>query len=152
MQEQILQIKQDVQNSGNKVDELKTQRISTNEELEKTEKDIEELYGIIEGLKEQLLKIEVKKNKINKDIEDIINKMWEEYELTPNNAQEYEKPKNTMQTQKKVNEIRNSIKNLGSINIDSIEEYKQISQRYDFMCEQRLDLENSISKLKKVIV
>ena len=37
------------------------------------------------------------------------------------------------------------------INIDSIEEYKQTKERYDFMCEQRLDLEDSSSKLKKVI-
>ena len=50
-----------------------------------------------------------------------------------------------------VNKLRNEIKDLGSINIDSIEEYKQTKKRYDFMCEQRLDLENSITKLKKVI-
>mgnify|MGYP006068246815 FL=1 len=77
--------------------------------------------------------------------------MWEEYEITPNNVTEYKKPTNASETSKMVNNLRNQIKELGSINIDSIEEYKQTKQRYDFMCEQRLDLENSIAKLKKVI-
>ena len=78
--------------------------------------------------------------------------MWEDYELTPSNVENYEKPANISQTSKKVKQLRDEIKNLGSINIDSIEEYKQTKERYDFMCEQRLDLENSSNKLKKVIL
>jgi chromosome segregation protein len=43
------------------------------------------------------------------------------------------------------------MKDIGSVNIDSIKEYQETKERYDFMCEQRLDLENSIAKLKKLI-
>ena len=50
-----------------------------------------------------------------------------------------------------VNVLRNQIKELGSINVDSIEEYKKTKERYDFMCEQRLDLENTAAKLRKII-
>ena len=53
--------------------------------------------------------------------------------------------------QKKVKELRNALKELGSVNIDSIEEYKNLKERYDFMCEQRVDLENTMAKLRKVI-
>ena len=84
-------------------------------------------------------------------VEGVVNKLWEEYELTPNNVENYKKPENVQETTKRVNSLRNKIKDLGSINIDSIEEYNQTKQRYDFMCEQRLDLEDGISKLKKVI-
>ena len=77
--------------------------------------------------------------------------MWEEYELTPNKCEGYERPKNIASTQKEVNSLRQKIKNLGSINIDSIEEYKQTKERYDTMCVQRLDIENSITKLRKII-
>ena len=78
--------------------------------------------------------------------------MWEEYELTPNNiTEEYKKPENVAMTQKKVNNLRSDIRNLGSINIDSIEEYKNTKERYDFMCEQRVDLENTMAKLRKMI-
>ena len=151
LKNKITQIKEDVENSGNKVEKLKEERIKSNEKLEKTEKEIESLFKTIEGLKEQLVKIDVKKTKTAQDIEDIINKMWEEYELTPNSCENYEKPVNVAQTQKRVKEIREEIKKLGSINVDSIEEYRQLKERYDFMCEQRLDLEDAIAKLKKII-
>ncbi len=54
-------------------------------------------------------------------------------------------------TTKFVNELRNKIKDLGSVNIDSIAEYKEVSKRYDFMCEQRLDIESTAAKLRDVI-
>lgn len=151
LKNQIEQVKSEVQNSGSKVEELKEIRTAKNKKLEEIENDISNQFKKIEDLKEQLVKMDVKKSKISQDLEDVINNMWEEYEITPNNAEEYEKPKNVANTQKQVNTIRAQIKDLGSINIDSIEEYKQMKERYDFMCEQRLDLENAMTKLRKVI-
>lgn len=147
----IEEIKKQVGNSSNKIEDLKNERIEKNEKLSKTEEEIARQFNIIEDLKAGLVKIDVKKTKLEQDIEAIINKMWEEYEITPNMVEKYEKPTNIAETTKRVNSLRNSIKELGSINIDSIEEYKQTKSRYDFMCEQRLDLENSINKLRKVI-
>ena len=43
------------------------------------------------------------------------------------------------------------IRDLGSVNVDSIEEYKTMKERYDFMSEQRLDLEDTMNKLRKII-
>ena len=77
--------------------------------------------------------------------------MWEEYELTPNNVQNIEKIDNPTEVQKKVNSIRSEIRDLGSINVDSIKEYKELKERYDFMSEQRLDLETASNKLRKII-
>ena len=148
---EIENIKQEVLNSGEKIEQLKQDRVNKNKQLEQTEQQIEEQFKIIDDLKEQVSKIELRKSKIELELEQITNKMWEEYEITPNNATEYKKPENVAQVQKKVNTLRNEIKALGSINIDSIEEYKQTKERYDFLCEQRLDLENTSSKLKKVI-
>lgn len=151
LKQKIEDIKNEVTDSSNKVEELKNNRSQKNDKLSKIEVEITSQFEIIEDLKAQIVKIEVRKTKLEQDLEDVINKMWEEYEMTPNNAVEYEKPSNVQDTIKNVADIRNKIKELGSINIDSIEEYKQTKQRYDFMCEQRLDLENSITKLKKVI-
>jgi len=47
--------------------------------------------------------------------------------------------------------LRKDLRELGSVNIDSIEEYKTMKERYDFMCEQRVDLEDTMSKLRKII-
>ena len=93
----------------------------------------------------------MKKSKIELELNQVINKMWDEYELTPNNTDGIEKAKNVGETQRKVDDIRENIKELGSINIDSIKEYQATKDRYDFMCVQRLDLEDSSNKLKLVI-
>lgn len=151
LEAQIIQINEQVSNSSTQVSQLKENRLAKNQELDKTEKDFIQQLEVIDGLKEQIVKIDVKKTKIEEDIETVVNKLWEEYELTPNNVENYTKPENVAETTKRVNSLRNKIKDLGSINIDSIEEYAQTKQRYDFMCEQRLDLEDGISKLKKVI-
>lgn len=148
---QIEQIKQSVQNSSSKVEELKQERTLKSERLSKKEDQITDKFKIIEDLKGQLVKLEVKKTKIDDDINLIYNKMWEEYELTPNNVGEYQKPENVQMTQRRVNVLRTEIKELGSVNVDSIEEYKNLKDRYDFMSEQRLDLENTMNKLRKVI-
>ena len=64
-------------------------------------------------MKAQIVKVDVKKTKLEDDIKDIINKMWEEYELTPNTIEgEYKKPDNIAQTQKKVNALRKDLREL----------------------------------------
>ena len=147
----IEEIKQKVNNSSSEIEKMKQERTQKSEKLSKQEDEITSKFKIIEDLKSQLVKLDVKKTKVEEDINTIINKMWEEYELTPNNVEGYAKPENVALTQKRVNNIRTEIRDLGSVNVDSIEEYKNLKDRYDFMSEQRLDLENTMSKLRKVI-
>ena len=49
-------------------------------------------------------------------------------ELNKKMEEEYKKPENVQETTKRVNSLRNKIKDLGSINIDSIEEYKKVNR------------------------
>lgn len=149
--QEIEKVKLQVENSGENIEKLKQERIEQNEKLSKKEDEQTEQFKTIEELKAQITKMEVKKTKTEEDITEVINKMWEEYELTPNNAGNYQKPENVALTQRKVNILRTDIKELGSVNVDSIEEYKNLKDRYDFMCEQRLDLEDTMAKLRKVI-
>ena len=151
IQEKIITIKEEVKNSGSKIEDLKAKRIEKNEKLSKQENETTEKFKVIEDLKAQIVKIDVKKTKHEDEINAIINKMWEEYELTPNSVQDYKKPENVALTQKNVNSLRKELRELGSVNIDSIEEYKTMKERYDFMSEQRVDLEDTMAKLRKII-
>ena len=151
IQEKIVTIKEEVKNSGSKIEDLKAKRIEKNEKLSKQENETTEKFKVIEDLKAQIVKIDVKKTKHEDEINAIINKMWEEYELTPNSVQDYKKPENVALTQKDVNSLRKELRELGSVNIDSIEEYKTMKERYDFMSEQRVDLEDTMAKLRKII-
>ena len=150
-EEKIEKIKEEVKTSGSKIEELKQDRIDKNEKLKQREEEINDKFKVIEDLKAQVVKIDVRKSKIEDDMNGIINKMWEEYELTPNNVKDCRKPENVAETQKKVNSLRKELKELGSVNVDAIEEYKNMKERYDFMCEQRVDLEDTMAKLRKII-
>ena len=149
--QKIEEVKESVNSSSSKIEELKKERAQKSEKLSKQEDEITAKFKVIEDLKGQLVKLDAKKTKIEEDINGIINKMWEEYELTPNNAEQYQKPENVALTQRRVSSLRTEIRELGSVNVDSIEEYKNLKDRHDFMSEQRLDLENTMSKLRKVI-
>ncbi len=151
LENEIVRIKSEVENSSNIIEELKINRADANEKLNVKEKDITQKFNMIEELKGQIVKLDVRKTKLEQDLEQVVNNLWVEYELTPNNAEGFEKPQNVQKAARDVNVLRTEIKELGSINIDSIEEYKKTKERYDFMCEQRLDLENTAVKLRKII-
>ena len=151
LNKEIEKIKGEVSNSSEKIEKLKQDRTIKNSDLEKIEAKIEEQYGVLNGLKEQIVKVESKKTRQEQDLDELVNKLWTEYELTPNNAGEYKKPENVALAQKRTNELRKDIADLGSINVDAIEDYKKMQERYDFMNEQRADLEESIAKLRNVI-
>ena len=147
----IEEIKNEVENSSSNIEKLKQDRIKANERLAQKENEQAEEFKIIEDLKAQLVKLDVKKNKLDEDLNTQVNALWEEYELTPNATGEYQKPENVSVTQKRVNNLHADIRDLGSINVNSIDEYNTLKNRYDFMCEQRLDLENTMAKLNKMI-
>ena len=147
----IEEVKNEVQNSGENIEKLKQERIKTNERLTQKENEQADEYKIIEDLKSQIVKLDVKKNKFEEDLKAQIDKLWEEYELTPNATGDFEKPENVSLTQKRVNNLHADIRDLGDVNVNSIEEYTNLKSRYDFMSEQRLDLENTMSKLNNII-
>ena len=151
LKEEIERQEKEAVDSSGKVQELKNERTAKNAKLASVEKEMTEKQNIIEDLKNQISKQEVKISKFEIELEQVINKMWEEYELTPNNVKDVEKAVNPAKVQKQVNDLRGQMKELGSVNIDSIKEYQETKERYDFLCEQREDLENTIAKLKKLI-
>ena len=151
LEEEIQKIKSEVENSSILIENLKNDRLGKSEKLKNAEKEINDEFSVIEDIKGQIVKLDVRKTKLEQDLEQVVNNLWIEYELTPNNAGEYQKPQNVQKAARDVNTIRTKIKELGSINVDSIEEYKKTKERYDFMCEQRLDLENTAAKLRNII-
>lgn len=147
----IEELKKKTLSSDEDIEKMKKERLLANEKLSLKEKEEVDEFKVIEDLKGQIVKIEVKKSKIDDDLNVTISSLWNEYELTPNSVEGYEKPANIAITSRRVNSLKQDIRELGSVNVDSIEEYKNQKQRYDFMCEQRLDLENTMAKLRDMI-
>lgn len=95
-------------------------------------------------------RVESKKTKTDVELENIINKLWEDYELTITTAEDLktEIPDNAV---RQINDIKAEIKGLGNINIDAIEEYNQVGERYEFLKTQRDDLVEAQNNLQQVI-
>lgn len=114
--------------------------------------DNKDLTDKLINLQQELSRAEAKQIKYEGDSEALINRLWDDYELTQSDAEQISKPvENYDETKQKVTELKNKIKALGSVNLDSIEEYTQSKERYDFLTEQKVDLEKSKDNLNKVI-
>lgn len=133
----------------NKIAELKQDRENKNNELVTIEENITSQFKTLDILKEQNTKLEFRKTKLETDIEDIQNKMWEEYETTPNTAKNYAEV--TSSTAKEVDKLKSEIKGLGNVNVNAIDEYRTLKDRYDFIQTQKEDLEESEKSLNKII-
>ena len=70
------------------------------------------------------------------------NYMWEEYEITPHAALSLRKEEydNLTELKRMIAEIKDDIRKLGDVNVNAIEEYKEVSQRYEFLKTQHDDL------------
>ena len=99
-----------------------------------------------------LARLEERKESLQKQYDEIISRLWEEYELTRREAEEVaQRVENITQAQKQLNSLKLKIKNLGTVNVAAIEEYKEVSERYVFMKEQVGDVEKSKEELYKLI-
>ena len=149
---QIAEAKSEIENIGNRITEIKNEEAvyeakiaSLNEEhnavssklstfgdrLTSASDAINTLQGKLNGLV-------AKYDKYFAEIDMDKNKLWEDYEVTYDNvradAVPVDKP---AEQQKQIQTLKNSIKQLGPVNLNSIEEYRELSERLDFMTSQR---------------
>ena len=100
----------------------------------------------------ELLRLEDKKAAVQKEYDAIISKMWDEYETTRSQAESIAQPaEDVNQANRALGEVKGKIRALGTVNLEAIEEYEQVSQRYEFMSEQIGDVERSKTKLQQLI-
>lgn len=134
------------------IDRITEERRVIEEELSDIVTRVQEINKSILLLQEDYNRIEVKKAKLESEMEVIQNRLWDEYELTYNNALELKKDVgNINQAQKRINELKAEIRDLGVVNVAAIEEYIKTKERYEFMTGQRNDMEQAEAKLWKVI-
>jgi len=107
-------------------------------------------------LKEKLVKehtrLENKLAAISSDCDNSVARLWDEYELTVSAANALRTPIESLTAaNRRIAELRGAIKALGNINIDAIEEYKEVKERFEFYTGQIEDLERARSELDEVI-
>ena len=113
----------------------------------------EELSQTMSDLDKELFRLNQQKEKTEQAQDSLTTYMWEEYEITYHAAKGAERPEkqNVAELKKQIAGIRDEIRKLGNVNVNAIEEYKSVSERYEFLSAQHADLEEAKASLEKII-
>ena len=157
---QISELRQTIEDSGELFTEIR-------QEIEKYKKNREELTlkhkSFLENretlskhmssLDKEIFRLESQKEAGESASEKQINYMWEEYEITYNHAKELRDPNLTdlSKMKKRIQELKSEIRGLGNVNVNAIEEYKSVSERYEFLKGQHADLVEAEATLVQII-
>jgi len=140
-----IELKSVSENESSKLKELK-------EQLLKDEENNLSLIEQLSNLNNEISRLQLQKEHIDDNLRKIYDTMWDEYEITYNQAKDYprlEKPQSRLISDER--SLKHSIKNLGNINVSAIDEYKNVSERYEFLTKQSADIKDAEVKLMDVI-
>ena len=146
---EALEIKNKVEQS---LEDLKKKRSSLNSSLEEYEFSVRKENGLFKEKSKELHNLEIEVNRMDVKLDNLLNKLSETYSMTYEKAKELYKleiDENIART--KVNSLRKDIKELGNVNLGAIEEYDRVSERYDFLVNQKNDLMKAEDILLEII-
>ncbi len=136
----------------NNLEELTSQKTSKSGQLTLLFELLESTNEKINVLEKENLKLQNAKIKFDLQIENLINYMWEEYELTYSSCLDFKEDLGTTPSIKKsIQALKEQIKVLGDVNVNAIEDYKSVIERYTFLTEQKEDILDAEAKLMQVI-
>ena len=120
--------------------------------ITRADKEAQERNGDILDLERKVAKIEQKKLAADMEEKQIMDKLWENYELSHTAAQAMRQPVESLpKANKLIDELRRQINALGTPNLGAIEEYDRVSERYGFLSGQRDDVTKAKSELVGII-
>ena len=152
LEKAILNAKKEVESKQNQVEEKLAKRheieaSSTNLRQSEKDKTLER-----ERVNGELERLKAKKEAMTEELDNIVKRLYDEYELTRTEAEcmgiEIENP---AEAKKKLAETKSKIKALGNVNVAAIEEYKEVSERYEFQLAQVEDVEKTRAELTRLI-
>jgi chromosome segregation protein len=132
--------------------------IAHKEELSAKQKnfftDRESLAEKMTGLDKEVYRLNSQKERIQENIENQINYMWDEYEITLSDASSMrdETMTDLSAMKKETGSLKDQIKKLGDVNVNAIEDYKNLMERYTFLKTQHDDLVEAEKTLEGIIV
>ena len=159
-EEKIRELKETIDNSSELFEEINGEiatQTGKREELNQKHKDFlrqrEDLSKHISSLDKECFRLNSQKESFEEASEKQINYMWEEYELTYNRALELRDANLTdlSYMKKQIQNLKGEIRRLGTVNVNAIEDYKNVSERYTFLKGQHDDLVEAEESLMQII-
>lgn len=132
--------------------EIEEEKAAVSKYLNEIIQKKESMDSILTGYQDQKYELEIKQAKYETQLDSYKDKLWEEFEVSYLQAIEFRKKDfNLASAVKETREIKNRIKELGEVNVGAIKEYESVSERYEFLDEQRNDILGAMSSLKQII-
>ncbi len=113
----------------------------------------EELSKQMNSLDKEVYRLNSQKEKLENSIESQINYMWDEYEITLSDAASMrnEEMDDLPAMKKDISRLKDEIRKLGDVNVNAIEDYKNLMERYTFLKTQHDDLVEAEQTLLGII-
>ncbi len=159
-EDKIKELRQTIEDSKDLYDEIGKEigaQTKKREELNQKHRDFlkmrEELSKHISSLDKECFRLNSQKESYEASSEKQMNYMWEEYEITYNHAMELRDVNLTdlAYMKKQIQTLKTDIRKLGTVNVNAIEDYKNISERYEFLKGQHDDLVEAEATLVQII-
>ena len=151
-QSRLGEINKKIASIRTEIDDISRSKMELEGKRTKNDKDVQQRNSDILDLERLVGKIEQKKLAADMEEKQIIDKLWDSYELSHSAAQALRRPVESIaKANKEINELRREISSLGTPNIGAIEEYERVSTRYEFLTTQRDDVEKAKGELADII-
>ena len=123
-----------------------------NAEAEKLRAEQKNKMNERETLSADMTRLSERDANLKSEFDKLVGKLWNEHGLTRTEAAEqYEPPEDVSAAGIRLNELKTQIRSLGSVNLGAIEEYAEVSERYEFMTSQLGDVQKSKRELEELI-
>ncbi len=144
--------KAEIEKDNGKIAELMAKRTEIEGETTALRNREKELAAGREKVSRELARLDERRFSLQADLDSIVAKLWDEYELTRREAAALAKPLQSIdKANRRLSELRGKIKALGTVNVAAIEEYKQVSERFEFLTAQIKDVESAKNGLIKLL-
>ena len=118
----------------------------------RADKQAQQLNADINDLERRVSRAEQKKQTADLEEKQIIDKLWDNYELSHSAAEALRQPIPSLQkANREIIDLRRQMNELGTPNLGAIEEYERVRTRYEFLTGQRDDIETAKGELKSII-
>ncbi len=151
-EERIRESTKDIEKINKQIQLKRSKRYDETTWIESEERELKETQKSAQSLLQDIQKKEVQENRMDVELENLLSHLQQEYTLTYERAaNEYPFVEDVDQAKEKVEEIKQSIAQLGTVNLGAIEEYDRITERNEFLTEQREDLVQGKETLYEII-
>lgn len=150
--DQAAELRREASEGSKDVSEIERQRDQLEVRVRQKREESRQASDQRESISNEKNRLDERMAQTRKDHDNIIAKMMENYGLSRSEAQaQFEPAENEREAQKKVAEYRGKIRALGHVNMGAIEEYKEVSEEYNFLGGQIKDVTHSKQELEKMI-